>query len=108
VSYGQGFPIVKVRQGSAVFFRIEVRDLTADDQPLFSPGGGVKIYLRDSVGAYALNGTAMTEDVTGVYKYSYQLGATAALGVWRVYFVADGSTYDTYTPTMDAFEVVKE
>lgn len=98
-------PIKKMKAGTAVFFRIELRDSTTDAHPLFSSASVPTILIRDSLGAVQVNDGQMTEAETGVYTYSHQTATTDSIGVWRVRFKVV-STVTVYTPEVDAFELV--
>lgn len=99
-------PIRQIAAGSRVFFRLEVRDLTDDAQPLMTPANAPTLELRDPNGVVKVNYLATTEGETGVFTYTYQTATTDTIGVWRVKFkITDGSDID-YTIGADAFELV--
>lgn len=98
--------IKKMKAGTAIFFRIELRDATTDAHPLFSSASVPTILLRDSNGSVQSNDIQMTEAETGVYTYSHQTATTDPLGVWQVRFKVV-SAVTVYTPETDAFELVQ-
>jgi hypothetical protein len=98
-------PIKKLKAGTAIFFRIELRDSTSDAHPLFSSASVPTILLRDSLGAVQVDDVQMTEAETGVYTYSHQTDTTDPIGVWQVRFKVI-STVTVYTPEVDAFELI--
>ncbi len=98
--------IKKMKAGTAIFFRIELRDSTTDSHPLFSSASVPTILLRDANGSVQVNDSQMTEAETGVYTYSHQTATTDALGVWQVRFKVI-STVTVMTPEVDAFELVQ-
>lgn len=99
--------IRKFKVGTAIFFRIEVRDSTTDTHPLFTPSQVPTILIRDPSGAVQANYANMTEGDTGVYTYSHQTATTDPLGVWQVGFKLVNSSVTVYTPESDAFELVR-
>lgn len=100
-------PIKKFKAGTAVLFRIEVRNTQDDTNPLFSPSSAPTILLRDSAGTAAVSFGGMTEDETGVFSYVYQTTAgTSPEGVWRVSFRAISGATTVILTEVDAFELV--
>lgn len=100
-------PIRRFKAGTAIFFRIEVRDATDETMPLFAPSSQPTIIVRDPVGNVQADFEQMTTAAseTGIYTFVYQTETTDALGVWQVGFkVSDGNT--VYAPEQDAFELV--
>lgn len=100
-------PIKRFKAGTAILFRIELRDATDDTLPLFASSSVPTITIRDSVGnvqASEQNMTATAGEV-GIYTYLHQTATTDAKGVWQVGFkVTDSNT--VYVPEADAFELV--
>ena len=100
-------PIRKFKAGTAILFRIEVRDATDVDNPLFSPSSAPTILLRDSAGTAAVSNGGMTEEETGVFSYTYQTTAgSSPEGVWQVSFTAVSGSSTIKTVAVDAFELV--
>lgn len=100
-------PIKKLKAGTSVLFRIEVRNAQADETPLFSPAAAPTILIRDPEGTAPISDSAMTVDETGVYSYVYQTTAgTSPEGVWRVRFKAVSGASTVLTPEVDAFELI--
>lgn len=100
-------PIKKFKAGTAVLFRIEVRNTQDDTNPLFSPSAAPTILLRDPVGTAVVSNGGMVEDETGVYSYVYQTTAgTSVEGVWQVSFQAISGSTTVITVAVDAFELV--
>lgn len=100
-------PIKKLKTGTAVMFRIEIRDAGDDETPLHSPSTAPTILLRDPNGTAIVSFGAMAEVETGIYTYTYQTTAgTSAEGVWRVAFKAVSSSSTVITPEVDAFELI--
>ena len=100
--------IQKVQAGSRIFFRIEIRDLSDDTRPLYSPSPVPDIELRMPNGVVDVNWQAMTApaSTTGIFTYTHQTETTDPRGVWRVRFRSvDGSDID-YSIPQDAFELV--
>ena len=97
--------IKKMKAGTAVFTRIELRDSTTDAHPLFSSSSVPTILLRDALGSVQVNYAQMTEVETGVYTYSHQTATTDPIGVWTVGFKVESSV-TVYTPEVDAFELI--
>lgn len=97
--------IKKMKAGTAIFFRIELRDSTTDAHPLFSSASVPTILLRSPLGGVVANDAQMTEAETGVYTYSHQTATTDPTGVYQVRFKVE-STVTVYTPETDAFELV--
>lgn len=99
-------PIKRFKAGTAILFRIELRDATDDTLPLFSSSSVPTITIRDSVGNVQADTQNMTAAAdTGIYTYLHQTATTDPLGVWQVGFkVTDSNT--VYVPEADAFELV--
>jgi hypothetical protein len=100
-------PIRRFQAGTAIFFRIELRDATDDTLPLFASASVPTILIRDPTGTVQANFLGMTTTTdTGVYTYLHQTATTDPLGVWQVGFkVVDGTT-TVYVPEADAFELI--
>ena len=98
--------ISKFKRGTAIYFKIEVRNAVSDTKPLFSPSSAPGILLRDPLGNVQVNYSAMSEVETGVYTYLYQTLSTGVLGVWQVSFQVDNTLAVVLTPETDAFELV--
>lgn len=96
--------IRRVRAGSAYFFRVATRSLTDPLRPLSTPASGVKIFIRKPNGVLAVDDTAMTNESTGIFKYTHQTATSDPIGVWRVYFKIVGTT-TVMTKEVDAFEL---
>ncbi len=98
-------PIKQFKAGTAIFFRIELRDSTTAAHPLFSSASVPTILIRDALGSVQVNDIQMTEAETGVYTYSHQTATSNPLGVWQVRFKVV-STVTVYSPEVDAFELI--
>ncbi len=101
-------PIRRFKAGTAVFFRIELRDATDDTMPLFASSSVPAIQIIDPAGTVQADYLNMTTETdTGVYNYLHQTATTDPLGVWQVGFKAvDGAT-TVYVAAADAFELVQ-
>jgi len=99
-------PIKKFKAGTAIFFRIELRDSTDDEHDLFSSASVPTILLRDPLGAVQVNHVNMTEQETGRYTYSHQTAASDPLGVWTVGFRVTNASVVVTPLDVDAFELV--
>lgn len=97
----------KLRAGSELFLRAEVRDMSNEVQPLTDPNGGVTLTLRRPDGVPAVDAGVMTITATGIYTYFHQTALTDPTGVYRASFnivEEDGTTVRTVA--VDAFELV--
>jgi uncharacterized protein YfaS (alpha-2-macroglobulin family) len=102
-------PIRQIAAGSRVFLRIEIRDMSDDAQPLFSPAAGdePELELRDPTGVVKVNYLNLTQQETGIWTYTYQTLATDVRGIWQARFrIVDSPTSEDYTLAQDAFELV--
>jgi hypothetical protein len=99
-------PVKQIAAGSRVFFRAEVRDLSDDAQPLFTPPAVPTIELRNPNGVVQVNFANTTEQDIGIFTYTHQTTITDTVGVWRVRFrIVNGADTD-YTIPAVAFELV--
>lgn len=102
-----GLAYPKLRVGSEVFLRAEVRDQSQVTTPLADPSAGVVITIRKPDGSTSVTDGIMINDAVGVYSYFNQTATSDPRGVYRVSFKIseeDGTT--VYTVPVDAFELV--
>lgn len=99
-------PLKKFKAGTAIYFRIEVRDEADDTRPLYSPSSNPKIQFRTPDGIITLVYTSMTLLETGVFSYTLQTTSASVLGVWQVEFKIVNASLTILTLPVDALELL--
>jgi uncharacterized protein YfaS (alpha-2-macroglobulin family) len=102
---GMAYP--KLRVGTEVFIRAEVRDMSDEEKPLVDPENGIKITLRRPDGVAAVTDGVTIVEETGIYTYFHQTSSSDPTGVYRVsYSIDEDDGTDVRTIPQDAFELV--
>lgn len=100
-------PARKLKAGTAVFIRIEIRADVNDKRIRYTPANNPQLQLWKPDGTNSLDWTNMTyENETGIFSYTHQTSSSDLLGIWQVRFRVTGTTITNQSPFMDLMELV--
>jgi hypothetical protein len=96
----------KIKAGSEIFIRIEIRDNTDVETPLVDPTSA-KITIRNTMGVAIVDEVTTTNADVGVYTYYLQTTTSDVKGVHTsVFKVEDVDGTVVYTLPEDVYELV--